>query len=39
MTCLLWCNDMTVPGRVVVIGDAGLDLRLAVLRLPLPARR
>ena len=27
---------MTVPGRVVVIGNAGLDLRLAVPRLPLP---
>jgi ribokinase len=26
---------MTVPGRVVVIGNAGLDLRLAVPRLPL----
>jgi ribokinase len=28
---------MTVPGRVVVIGNAGLDLRLAVPRLPLPS--
>jgi ribokinase len=27
---------MRVPGRVVVIGNAGLDLRLAVPRLPLP---
>ncbi len=27
---------MTVAGRVVVIGNAGLDLRLAVPRLPLP---
>src|SRR3979490_1360536 len=27
---------MTVRGRVVVIGNAGLDLRLAVPRLPLP---
>src|ERR1700730_9466531 len=27
---------MRVPGRVVVIGIAGLDLRLAVPRLPLP---
>ena len=27
---------MTAPGRVVVIGNAGLDLRLAVPRLPLP---
>jgi len=27
---------MSVPGRVVVIGNAGLDLRLAVPRLPLP---
>jgi len=27
---------MTVPGRVVVIGNAGLDLRLAVPRLALP---
>jgi len=27
---------MRGPGRVVVIGNAGLDLRLAVPRLPLP---
>jgi ribokinase len=27
---------MRMPGRVVVIGNAGLDLRLAVPRLPLP---
>jgi ribokinase len=27
---------MSVPGRVVVIGNAGLDLRLVVPRLPIP---
>jgi ribokinase len=29
-------EEMRVPGRVVVVGNAGLDLRLAVPRLPLP---
>ena len=29
-------EEMRGPGRVVVIGNAGLDLRLAVPRLPLP---
>ena len=29
-------EEMKVPGRVVVIGNAGLDLRLAVSRLPIP---